>query len=93
MDYTIGHAGDDVTIDLVGTTDHAPQVIEALQECQEGRCGCPTDQYERLASMDIAATGDEIQVTLRPREGARLDTDALRSCLEYTVQQAEGDPP
>jgi hypothetical protein len=64
-------------------------VLEALQECQEGRCGCPTDQYERLAGMDFATPDDEIRVTLRPRGGAALDTDAVRSCVEYMVQQAE----
>ena len=70
MDYKIGHAGDDeVTIDLVDTTDRAPQVLEALQECQEGRCRCPTDQYERLAGMDIATRGGAIRVRLRPRGG------------------------
>jgi len=39
--------------------------------------------------MDIATTDDEIRVTLRPRERATLDTDAVRLCVEYTVQQAE----
>jgi hypothetical protein len=89
MEYRIGHTGDEVTIDLSGTAGRTPQVLEALHECQEGRCGCPTDQYERLAGMDIATTEDQIRVTLRPREGATLDTDAVRSCVEYTVQQAE----
>ena len=89
MEYTIGQTGDEVTIDLSGTAGRTPQVLEALHECREGRCACPTDQYERLAGMDIATTDDEIRVTLRPREGATLDTDAVRSCVEYTVQQAE----
>jgi hypothetical protein len=94
MDYKIGHAGDDeVTIDLVDTADRAPQVLEALQECQEGRCRCPTDQYERLAGMDIATRGGAMRVRLRPRAGVRLEMDALRLCLEYTVQRAESDPP
>jgi hypothetical protein len=94
MDYKIGHAGDDeVTIDLVDTADRASQVLEALQECQEGRCRCPTDQYERLAGMDIARRGGAMRVRLRPRAGERLDMDALRLCLEYTVQRAERDPP
>jgi hypothetical protein len=36
-------------------------------------------------------TQDQIRVTLRPRDGAALDTNAVRSCVEYTVQQAESD--
>lgn len=91
MEYTIGHAGDEVTIDLSGTAGRTPQVLGALHECQEGRCGCPTDQYEQLAGMDIATTEDQIRVTLRPRQGAALDTDAVRACMEYTVQQAENE--
>ena len=94
MDYQIGHAGDDeVTTDLVDTAEGAPQVLEALQECQEGRCRCPTDQYERLAGMDIATRGGAMRVRLRPRAGKRLDMDALRLCLDYTGQRAESDPP
>jgi hypothetical protein len=89
MEYKIGHTGDEVTIDLSGTAGRTPQVLEALHECQEGQCGCLTDQYERLAGMDIATAEDQIRVTLRPHEGATLDTDAVRSCVEYTVQQAE----
>ena len=88
MEYTIGHTGDDVTIDLSGTAGRTPQVLEALHECLEGRCGCPTDQSERLAGMDIATAEDQIRVTLRPGEGATLDTDAVRSGVEYTVRNA-----
>jgi hypothetical protein len=62
-----------------------------MQDCQQGRCGCPTDQYDRLAGMDVAATDDKVTVRLRPRSGERFDADELRACLDYTTAQAEQD--
>jgi hypothetical protein len=58
MDYRIGHTDDEVTIDLSGTAGRNPQVLKALRECQEGRCGCPTNQYEQLADIACYLTSE-----------------------------------
>ena len=89
MRYSITGRGHDVEIRLRETGDRAPQLLASLQECREGSCGCPTDQYDRLADMAIEVDADEVALRLRPRDGERLDVGKLQACLDYTVAEAQ----
>src|ERR1035438_2269270 len=53
MRYNIAQDGEAVEIHLQDAGERGPQVLASLQECQEGRCSCPTDQYDRLASIEV----------------------------------------
>ena len=89
MRYEITEHDSDVEIRVQDAAGRTSQVLTSMQDCQQGRCGCPTDQYDRLAGMDVAATDDEVTVRLLPKTGERFDTDELRACLDYTIAQAE----
>ena len=89
MRYEITEQDAAVQIQVHHTAGRTPQLLAAMQDCQEGRCGCPTDQYDRLAAMDVAATDDEVTVRLQPQPGERLDPDELRACLNYTLAHTE----
>jgi hypothetical protein len=62
-------------------------ILDALQECKEGRCSCPTPEYDKLAAMDVTVTPDAIQVELTTKPGAELQTQAVRRCLDFTMQR------
>jgi hypothetical protein len=89
MRYSITHRGANVEIRIKQTGDHAQQLLASLQECQEGRCACPTDQYDRLADMTIQVAADQVDIQLRPREGDQLDTDQLQVCLDHTIAKTQ----
>lgn len=91
MRYEITEDDNDVEIRLQQTGEHTPQLLAALEDCQQGRCGCPTEQYERLEDMSINTSVDELTIRLHPHDGQRLDTGELRACLDYTVTQAQRD--
>jgi len=89
MRYEITDRGDDVEIRVRETGGHALRVLASMQDCQDGRCGCPTDRGDRLAGMDVQASDDEISVRLRPRDGEQLDVGELQACMDYTVAHAQ----
>lgn len=89
MRYSITSRGEHVEIRLQEAGDRAPQLLASLQECREGRCRCPTSQYDRLADMVIDVDADEVAIRLRPRDGERLDVDQLQECLDYTVVESQ----
>ncbi len=80
-------AGLRIKIDQLGTKQ--AKVLEALQECSEGRCTCPTSQYEKLESVEIAPADDGINIALKPKSGETIDRQAIDKCLEYTARSAE----
>ena len=49
---------------------------------------CPTDQYDRLASIEVGGGDGELTVHLTPRPGEHLDPVALRACMDYTLESA-----
>ncbi len=89
MRYDISAHGDDVNIEVTGTAGRAERLLTSLQQCQQGECACPTDQYDRLAEIDVRADDDAVTVRLTPRPGEHLDADELRACLDYTLAQTD----
>lgn len=89
MRYHVNERTDRVEMRVTETGDRTPQLLASMQECQDGRCECPTDQYDLLEAMDVQVGDDDITVTLRPRPGQRLDVGELKTCLHYTVTKAE----
>jgi len=88
MRYVINEHEADVEIQVLDATGRTSQVLQSMRECQAGRCGCPTDQYDRLTGMDVNAADGEVTVRLQPLTGQRLDLEQLRAGLDYTIAAA-----
>ena len=89
MNYEISEQGTAVEIRVHDVGDQEPELLPSFQECQSGSCGCPTDQYDKLAKMDVDAADGDVTLRMEPRPGERLDTEQLRVCLDYTLSHAE----
>jgi aerobic-type carbon monoxide dehydrogenase small subunit (CoxS/CutS family) len=74
-----------VTIELVDVAGRQDQLMQAFGECQAGQCSCPTNEYEKLASMEVEQDEDAIRVRLEPKPGESLDTSAIAACLDSTT--------
>lgn len=70
--------------DAAGNEQH---LLDALQECKEGRCSCPTPEYEKLASMHVTSAHGTVQIDLQTKPGSELETEAVRRCLDFTVDR------
>ncbi len=78
-----------VSIELTDVQGTQDELLEAFTECQTGQCSCPTDQYEKVASMQLGSDEQQITIQLQPHAGERLDSDELAACPAYTIAQAE----
>lgn len=84
--YTIDQSGDGLTIRVTETGPDGDQLLEAFQECQEGRCDCPTDEYEKVSTLSVESEGnDAITVRLVAKPGERFDESEIDACLQHTV--------
>lgn len=81
--YEIHKKKQAVTVDLEGVAGQTEQLIEALRECQGGNCSCPTDEYQKLESMDVEQHGDVIQLQLGAKPGSEFDTAEIAACLDH----------
>ncbi len=79
-------SGLSISVEQVGDSQQA--LLDAFQECEEGRCSCKTSEYEKLDSIDVRSVGDGIQIRLEPRSGETIDESVVRGCLDYTLGRA-----
>ena len=78
MRYRIIEHDTDIEIHVHETGEHSQQLLASLQHCQEGRCGCPTDQYDRLEDMVVQTDPDKVTIQLHPRAGQRFDPEQVQ---------------
>ena len=92
--YEVHEDAATVSIPVDGVDDERQEreLLEAFDECRGGRCTCPTDQYDKLESMQVERGDGAIRLTLEPKPGARFDTTELQACLEHTVGKARRSP-
>jgi len=83
--YIIDANGQSVAIELTEVAGRRDELLAAFGACQEGRCSCPTEEYEKVAEIEVQPAGDQIAITLEAKPGTRLDPAAISACLEYTV--------
>jgi hypothetical protein len=70
--------------DLQGKTQ---ELTEAFQECTEGRCTCPTQEYEKVETLEIAGTDHLIKMSIKVKENQEIDPQEIEKCIEYTRQR------
>lgn len=80
-----------VAIEVTELGGQSERLIDAFAECAEGRCSCPTDEYQKLTSLDVRRGQDEISLRLESKPGTTFDTAEIAHCLEHTLGRSE-DP-
>ena len=73
-----------IDIDITDVEGKKEKLIEAFQECSEGRCTCPTQEYEKVEKLDIIDTEKSIQLSIKAKEDETINTKEIEKCLEYT---------
>lgn len=84
--YSIDQDTDGLTIRLTDTGNERDRLLAEFQDCRQGRCDCPTDEYQKVSSLSIESDdGDSVTMRLTPKPGERLDEAEIDTCLQHTV--------
>ena len=73
-----------IEIKITDVNEGKEKLIEAFQECSEGRCSCPTQEYEKVETLNILGTDNTIQLSIKSKENSVINTKEIEKCLEYT---------
>jgi hypothetical protein len=83
--YRIDKSPTAVAIQLTQIGGKHQQLIRAFQECAEGSCSCPTEEYDKVASMQISGDEDRIDIRLEAKPGSDFDARQIAYCLDHTL--------
>lgn len=65
------------------------QILSAFEDCQKGRCSCPTEEYKKLESMAVDVKENRIVLELKPRVNTFFDMNEIKKCLDFSMLQAK----
>jgi hypothetical protein len=91
MKYSVHRSGSSVKITVDGVGSKQTELLKEFSECAEGRCSCPTAQYEKVESMQVTPGEDQLSITLKPKPGKIIDQDDIKKCLEHTTRKVGED--
>lgn len=63
------------------------QLLAEFRACQEGRCSCPTNEYEKLDSLNIEAASGKVRLSLKAKSGHVLDGSEIQKCLDHAEKK------
>src|SRR5512138_756140 len=87
MEAQIKKTENGIEIDVTELEGKKGQLLEAFNECSEGRCTCPTQEYQKVESLEVVGTDEIIQLVIKAKEGQEIDTGEVDKCLEYTKKR------
>lgn len=91
MKYKVESTEDTVNIEVTETEGKQNKLMQAFQECREGRCTCPTQEYSKLDSLEISSDENTIKLKLKSKPGVKFDESEIGKCLEYTRGKVKGE--
>lgn len=92
MKHQITKNSEGLDVKISGTEGNERQLLDAFRECQEGRCSCPTKEYQKLDGLQIEATPSGISLQLKAKPGTQIEQAEIERCLEYTERRTGKGP-
>jgi len=89
MKYKIEERETGIDISVTDAKHDQQKLLEAFRECQEGRCTCPTEEYKKLASLEVAHDDEGIQLRLKSKDGEVINKSEIEKCLAYTSERVK----
>ena len=68
MEAQIIPTGNGIGIDITDLERKKQVLLEAFQECSEGRCSCPTQEYQKVEALAIIGTENTIQLFVKAKK-------------------------
>lgn len=89
MKYHIDEKNTGIEISVTSEEGNQQKLLAAFRECEEGRCSCPTQEYRKLAALEVAQDGAGIELRLKSKEGEVIDKAEIEKCLAYTSKRVQ----
>ena len=83
MKHQIKQDAEGLMVEISGDEVKRDELLAEFQACREGRCTCPTNEYEKLESLKIEAPPGKIRLKLKAKSGQMFEQTEIEKCLEH----------
>ena len=80
---------DSVEIQVSEVGSHTDELLAAFRECQEGKCSCPSQEYEKVEYLSVEQSKEGISISVKAKAEQQIDIADIEKCLEHTKNRVE----
>ena len=80
MEIKSAQTGSSLVVNIDDVSDKTA-ILETIQGCADGSCACSTDEYQKVASMEITPGSNSIQLNIEVKPGEIIDPNCISECL------------
>jgi hypothetical protein len=84
MKFQINEKDQGLAIEVNDLQGKQKALLATFQECQQGRCSCPTKEYKKLSTFSMEVGNDCVHLHLQARPGEHIDQSEIKRCLKFT---------
>ena len=87
--YTLERHGPEMVIRVIGVDDRRDPLLKAFGECEAGECACPSEEFGKLASIQVVSDEDGVAIRLRAKSGETLNDSEIDACVRWTLDRSQ----
>ncbi|MBF0263804.1 MAG: hypothetical protein HQL46_00910 [Gammaproteobacteria bacterium] len=84
MKYSIQKKKSDISINITDIGNKKSELIKQVQACQSGNCSCPSDEYNKVDSIQISDSKSDINIKIIAKDDNSIDENEIEKCLSHT---------
>ena len=89
MEYKIKKMGRNALDIKISKKGHdAKKLLNSFNDCKNGNCSCPSNEYDKLETIDISVHDDNIEIVLETKPDKSIDKSSIAQCIEYTLKES-----
>ena len=85
--YTLERDDPVMVIRVIGVDDRRDPLLEAFGACAAGACECPTEEFDKLASVQVVSDEDGVTIRLEAKPGETLSDSEIDACVRWTLDR------
>lgn len=84
--YKIKNNDGELEIVITNIKKDKDKILENFNQCKEGKCSCPTDQYTKVKDLEIMNEDEKITIKMKPKVNEKFDENEIEKCVDFTVK-------
>lgn len=85
VNYKIENQNENLNIYITDIKKGKEKILEKFNQCKEGNCSCPTDQYAKIKDLDILNQDEKISIKLKPKVNENFNKKEIEECVNFTI--------
>lgn len=85
MSFDIHTNKKEIVVEVTDIKENKERLLENFNNCKNGECKCPTNEYKKLDKLEIVQNPNNITLKLTPKGDQKFKVEEIEKCLQFSI--------